>query len=89
MEQPAKLAREWGVTFPVALDREWRTLRAWWLKGSPRNATSVTFVIGKDGRIAFVHPGPEFYASDDPAKARQDGDYRAVRAAIARALSTS
>ncbi len=87
MNEPAKLAAQWKVRFPIALDREWRTLRAWWLSSAPRNATSVTFVVGKGGRIAFVHPGPVFHPSDDPAEAKQNRDYLAVRQAIATELA--
>lgn len=58
MKEPMKVARAWGVTFPLAFDRDWRTLRAWYLDGHDRPATSVTLVIGKNGRVAHVDPGP-------------------------------
>jgi|GEM_PF-1619983 len=88
MKGPAATARDWGVTFPLAFDREWKTLRAWWLTpGRHRHATSVTFVLGRDGKVAFVHPGPEFYPSDDPASAQQNLDYQAVKRAIEQALA--
>jgi hypothetical protein len=49
--------------------------------GFHRHATSATFVIGKDGRIVHVHPGPVYYPSDDP---REDAnrDYLALRSAV-------
>jgi hypothetical protein len=43
-------------------------------------------VIDKRGRVVHVHPGPEFYPTDDPSRARQDRDFRAIRVAIRRAL---
>jgi thiol-disulfide isomerase/thioredoxin len=86
MEEPAGVAARWGVSFPLAMDREWKTLRQWWLGTGHRHATSVTFVIGKSGEIVHIHPGPVFHPSDDPAEADQDRDYRAVKAAIERAL---
>ena len=49
-------------------------------------ATSASFVIDRRGRVAHVHPGPEFYPTDDPSRARQDRDFRALRAAIRRAV---
>lgn len=87
LSEPSKVAQAWGVTFPIAFDRKWKTLRSWWLDGKHhRHATSVTFVIGKDGRIVHIHPGPVFHPSDDPAEAQQNRDYLALRAAIVRAV---
>jgi peroxiredoxin len=79
-------ARGWGVTFPLARDRDWRTLRRWFLDGHHRHASSATFVIGKDGRIAFVHPGPVYFPSDAPDAAKANADYGALRRAILAAL---
>ncbi|MEM8610154.1 MAG: redoxin domain-containing protein [Myxococcota bacterium] len=76
------LARKLGVTFPLAYDHDWKTLRAWWLDGRPTRATSASFVIGPDGTIVHVHPGPVFFESDDPRDARANADYQAIRAAI-------
>lgn len=79
-------ARELGVRFPIAYDHQWKTVRTWWLDGRGRVATSSSFVIGPDGRIVFVHPGPEFHPSTDPTQAKQNADYEAIRAAIRAAL---
>ena len=56
------------------------------LAGHDPAATSASFVIDRRGRVALVHPGPEFYPTHDPSRARQDRDFRALRAAIRRAL---
>jgi peroxiredoxin len=79
----------WAITFPIAFDRGWKTLDRWWWKTAHRHATSATFVIGKDGRIVFVHPGPAFHPSADPAEASEDRDYNAVKQAVERALARS
>ncbi|HET6147823.1 MAG TPA: TlpA disulfide reductase family protein [Polyangia bacterium] len=50
-------AREYGFHFPVAVDRDWRTLRRWWLDGHPRDFTSVSFLIDQQGVIRHIHPG--------------------------------
>lgn len=49
--------REYGFTFPVGVDREWRTLNRWWLDGHKRDFTSVSFLIDRRGIIRLVHPG--------------------------------
>jgi len=49
--------RHFGFEFPVAIDPDWRTLRRWWLDGHERAFTSVSFLIGRDGRIRAIHPG--------------------------------
>jgi peroxiredoxin len=79
-------ARELGVHFPIAYDHHWQTVRRWWLDGQQRPATSSSFIIGRDGRIAFVHPGPLFFPSEDPTEAQADADYKAIRAALKKAL---
>ncbi len=85
-ERALALVKQWGVEFPIAFDDDWRTLRAWYLDGHPRPATSVTFVIDRAGRVAHVHPGPVYFPSSDPADAEANRDYLALRAAIERAL---
>jgi len=75
-------AKELGVRFPIAYDHSWKTVSNWWLKGGSRAATSSTFIIGPDGKIAFVHPGPVFFPGSDPSHARANADYEAIRAAI-------
>jgi peroxiredoxin len=79
-------AREWGVTFPIARDDRGITLRRWWqdyFQGMPE---TPTFVIGPDGRIVYVHPGPEFHPSEELLFTLCDRDYRTVRLAIQTAL---
>jgi peroxiredoxin len=50
--------RDYGFEFPVAIDRDWRTLRRWWLDGRhKRDFTSVTFLIDQNGTIRRIHPG--------------------------------
>jgi thiol-disulfide isomerase/thioredoxin len=52
-----ELAREYGFEFPVGVDRDWRTLREWWLDGHDRSFTSVSFLLDREGAIREVHPG--------------------------------
>lgn len=87
IRKPLAVARSWHVTFPIALDRQWKTLRRWWLDGHHRHATSVTFVIGKDGRVVHIHPGPVFYPTDNPAEKGMDEDYQAVKKAVLAAVA--
>lgn len=70
-------ARDYGFTFPIAIDRDWRTLRSWWLTRE-RAFTSVTFILDKQGRIRAVHQGGR-YAPGEP-------DFEAVRRAVERLL---
>ena len=55
-----RLASALGFRFPVAVDRDWRTLRRWWLAGPERGYTSVTFLIDRSGRIRDIHPGGSY-----------------------------
>ncbi len=66
-------AQERGFGFPIAIDRGWSVLRDWWLDGGRRSATSVSFLIDRQGVIRHVHPGPAFHrevvrGDDQPSK---------------------
>jgi len=61
-------AAELGLSIPIAIDRHWSTLDSWWLRRGqgPRRATSTSFLIDAEGRVRWIHPGPEFHP-DGPA----------------------
>ena len=66
-------AQERGFDFPIAIDRGWSVLRRWWLDGGQRRATSVSFLIDRQGVIRQIHPGPAFHrevvgGDDQPSK---------------------
>jgi peroxiredoxin len=76
------------LTFPIAIDWEWRTLNSWWLTGPSRPATSVTFLLDTKGIIRFVHPGMEYHDSNGSEEhAACANDMAAIRAAIDRLIS--
>ena len=68
-EHVATEAKRLGFTFPVAVDRNWKTLRQWWLNSPDREWTSVTFLIDRAGRIQFIHPGGSYAEGDAAYKA--------------------
>jgi thiol-disulfide isomerase/thioredoxin len=78
--------RAWGVTFPIARDEGGVTLSRWWLDYFEYVPDTPTFVIGPDGRIVYVQPGPEFHPNDDLMFALCDRDYETIRLAIQTAL---
>lgn len=60
-----ELGQGMGMEFPMALDPQWRTLKAWWLdRAGDASYTSVSFVIDKAGKVAFIHPGGTITARD-------------------------
>lgn len=70
----ARHIRDFGFTFPVAIDHDWRTLRHWWLEAGGNSWTSVTFLIDRRGVVRHIHPGGQYVAGD--------ADYRILEAAI-------
>jgi len=71
----------YGFRFPVAVDDDWRALRALWLDRVPDAAyTSASLLIDKHGIVRHVHPGGVFARDGADAQARKD--YAAMRAAI-------
>jgi peroxiredoxin len=73
------VVEDYGFKFPVAVDRDWRTLHRWWLDARKRDFTSVSFLIDKKGVIRRVHPGG--------AMTLGSKDYREMRGAIERLLA--
>jgi thiol-disulfide isomerase/thioredoxin len=71
-----------GYDGAIALDLDWSELRKFYLDGAPRDATSASFLVDREGVIRFAHPGPRFYPSDDPADAKENEDYRKVEEAV-------
>ncbi len=57
-------ADKMGFRFPVAVDHDWKTLRAWWLDGHRRGWTSVSFLLDRKGVIRHVHPGGQYVEGD-------------------------
>jgi len=63
-------ARELAFRFPVGMDNDWTTLDRYWTGEARRSFTSVTFLIGRDGRIRFLHDGGEFFPGEgEPGRA--------------------
>jgi peroxiredoxin len=63
-------AREYGFTFPVAVDPDWHTLESWLHDAQGHDVdtgwTSITFVLDKHGVVRHVHPGGS-YVEGEPA----------------------
>jgi peroxiredoxin len=53
-------AEKFGFQFPVAIDRDWKTLKQWWLDKEKRGWTSVSFLIDRKGVIRHIHPGGQY-----------------------------
>jgi hypothetical protein len=74
LESVRETVKAYGFQFPVAVDRDWKTLRRWWLDGNDRAWTSVSFLIDAEGVIRWVHPGGKYEEGD--------ADYRVLEAKI-------
>ena len=71
-----------GYQGPIAVDAEWKSLRSIWLETGQREATSFSILCDRQGVVRFVHPGPEFAPSEDPAHAQRARDFADLEAAI-------
>jgi peroxiredoxin len=71
--------RDYGFRFPVAIDRDWRTLKRWWLDARKRAFTSVSFLLDRRGVIRHIHPGGRL--------ALGEADIAAMRSQIERLLT--
>ena len=75
-------AKRMGYGGAIALDQDWSELKKFYLDTGDRPATSASFLVDAGGVIRLVHPGPRFFPSDDPARAKEGADYRRIEAAI-------
>lgn len=76
-----KAIRELGLTFPVATDVDWTTVRAYGVETVFKSWTSVSFLVDRCGLIRFVHDGGTMRDDGDDAPA-----YRALAATLDRVL---
>ncbi len=77
VKQVEEQAKDWHMVFPVAVDNDWKTVKSLWMH-KDRAMTSATILIGKDGRIAWLHPGGTI-AKGSPAATQLE---HAVRRAL-------
>ena len=75
-----------GIDFPVALDNDWATLRAWWLQRR-RAATSASFLLDRAGKIRHIHPGPELHPDPSGEHPECDADFRTMEAWVRKLLA--
>jgi thiol-disulfide isomerase/thioredoxin len=71
-----------GYKGPIAIDADWSQLKAVWLTAGRRAATSVSFLVDRQGVIRFVHPGVQFYPSDKPEEAQENHDFQLIEKGI-------
>lgn len=57
--------RRLKLEFPVAIDRDWSTLRRWWLDKHDRGWTSVSILLDRRGVVRHVHPGGAFFKGEN------------------------
>ena len=65
----ARWAREMGLDVPLAIDRDWRTLRSWWLDPvDDATWTSVSFLLDRQGVIRWIHRGGAYEVGSEAAR---------------------
>lgn len=72
--QVKHFAKKFGFKFPIAVDRDWKTLNEWWLEKGGQRWTIVSFLIDRHGVIRFVHSGGQYV--------RGDKDYESLKEKI-------
>lgn len=81
-----KAARALRLDFPIGLDNDWTTIRAYGVGSIFERFTSASFLIDRDGVIRFVHDGGEFHEGGGPDHASCRAAYEALEAALVSAL---
>lgn len=75
-------AKDLKFTGAVAVDDDWAVLRRAYLDTGRRGATSVSFLLDGEGRIRYVHPGPELRPSGEPDEADLQAQFEEMTQAI-------
>jgi peroxiredoxin len=75
-------ARGLGFEFPVGIDNDWTTVRAYGVGRVFKRYTSVSFLIDRRGIIRFVHDGGEYHSAAGPGHEECGAAYRALESAI-------
>lgn len=65
-EQVTEQARKWQMSFPIAIDNDWVTVKRLWMHRD-RSMTSATILIDKNGTIDWIHPGGTLRKTDQAA----------------------
>jgi thiol-disulfide isomerase/thioredoxin len=79
----AEAAKRLGYNGRVAIDEDWSELkRAYLDRSDSAKATSVTLLVDRAGVVRFVHPGTQYFPSDDPEAGQENADYRLLEKAI-------
>lgn len=71
-----------GYEGPLAADLDWTTLTAAGLGERTGRMTSATFLLDRDGKVRFMHPGPEFHPSADPEHLSCEQAFVSLRACV-------
>lgn len=79
---------EFDWKFPVGLDSDWAALDRYW-PPADRSYTSFSVLIDRQGKIRFIHPGPEFHPNDDPEHRQCNDDYADIERSIVALLGES
>ena len=86
LERIQKAVDNFGINFPVGLDGDWTNLKRWWLDRGVNNWTSVSFLLDREGKIAHIHPGGDYYPDLKNPENRAHQDYLKLVEAIEKAL---
>jgi peroxiredoxin len=72
LDKVKQQARDFGFSFPVAIDPGWQTLKRWWLTSAERKWTSVSFLIDRHGIIRHIHEGGSYVKGSKAYETLQD-----------------
>ncbi len=87
-EDVRQYALEKQFRFPIAVDDQWKNLKKYWLNGSIKKFTSVSFLIDRHGIIRYIHPGGEYHRDLEEGHEQCVKDYFALQEMIVNCIQT-
>lgn len=86
IEEIREFAMEKEFQFPIAIDNQWTNLKKFKGELNPENFTSLSFLIGKDSKIIYIHPGGEYHETLEKGHENCVRDYYEIQQRIQLAI---
>lgn len=82
-----EFAIEKGFQFPIGVDQEWKNLNRYWLESGPKDYTSISILLDKNGKIRYIHPGGEYHKEEIEGHEHCVKDYMKIDSLIRQLLA--
>lgn len=87
VEEVRSFANDKAFLFPIGLDMNWKNLEKVWLNCGEKPFTSVSFLLDRNGKIIYIHPGGEYHITKAEGHEQCCVEYNRIDSVIKVALN--